>query len=130
LEAMAHGVVPVVSDLPSGIREVVNAETGILVHPDNVDGYAAAILQLDSDREDLAKKSRAASRLVRNGFSCEAMADRWLKMLGELPAAAAEWPISQKVTYSLMMRRLGLPFLPAFRPVGKLINRVAGKKLF
>jgi len=130
LEAMAHGVVPVVSDLPSGIREVVNSETGILVNPENVDGYAAAILELDSDREDLAKKGLAASRLARSGFSCEAMADRWLKMLRELPSAATEWPVSQKVTYSIMMRRLGFPFLPAFRPVGKLINRVAGKKLF
>jgi colanic acid/amylovoran biosynthesis glycosyltransferase len=128
LEAMAHGVVPVVSDLPSGIREVVNSETGILVNPENVDGYAAAILQLDWDREDLAKKSLAASRLVRNAFSCEAMADRWLKMLGELPSAATEWPVSPKVTYSIMMRRLGVPFLPAFRPVAKLINRVAGRK--
>jgi glycosyltransferase involved in cell wall biosynthesis len=130
LEAMAYGAVPVVSDLPSGIREVVNSETGILVNPENVDGYADAILKLDSDREDLAKKSRAASSLVTKGFSCEAMADRWLKMLSELPSSTAEWPSSQKVTYSLMMRRLGLPFLPAFRPVGKLINRVAGKKLF
>ena len=82
LEAMAHGVVPVVSDLPSGVREVVNAETGFLVNPENVDGYAAAILKLDSDREDLARKGLAASRLVKSRFSCEAMADRWLKMEG------------------------------------------------
>jgi colanic acid/amylovoran biosynthesis glycosyltransferase len=130
LEAMAHGVVPVVSDLPSGIREVVNAETGVLVHPENIDGYAAAILQLDANREDLARKSGAASRLVRDGFSSEAMADRWLKMLGDLSSTAEEWPVSQKVNYSLAMRSLGLPFLPAFRPAGKLINRIAGKKLF
>jgi glycosyltransferase involved in cell wall biosynthesis len=130
LEAMAQGAVPVVSDLPSGMREVVNTETGILVDPENVNGYAAAILQLDSDREDLAKKSLAASRFARNGFSSETMADRWLKMFGQLPAAAAEWPVGQKVAYSVMMRRLGLPFLPAFRPVGRFINSVAGKKLF
>ena len=117
-----------VSDLPSGMREVVNAETGILVDPENIDGYAAAILQLDSDREDLARKSLAAGRLVRKGFSCEAMADRWLKMLNELPSAAAPWPASQKVAYSIMMRKLGIPFLPAFRPVAKLVNRIAGHK--
>ncbi len=130
LEAMAHGVVPVVSDLPSGMREVVNDETGILVKPENVDGYAKAILQLDLDRENLTKKSLAARQAARNGFSCEVMADRWLKMFGELPSAPSQWPESQKVTYSMMMRRLGLPFLPAFRPVGKLINRVAGRKPF
>jgi glycosyltransferase involved in cell wall biosynthesis len=130
LEAMAQGVVPVVSDLPSGIREVVNTETGILVKPEDVNGYAKAILQLDSDREDLAKKSLAASRVVRNGFSCEVMADRWLQMFGRLSSAPAQWPASQKVEYSVMMRRLGLPFLPAFRPVGKLLNRIAGRKPF
>ena len=130
LEAMAQGVVPVVSDLPSGIREIVNAETGILINPEDVDGYGKAILQLDSDREDLAKKSLAASRAAKNGFSCEAMADRWLQMFGELPSAPAQWPVSQKVEYSIMMRRLGMPFLPAFRPVGKLINRFAGRKPF
>jgi glycosyltransferase involved in cell wall biosynthesis len=127
LEAMAQGAVPVVSDLPSGVREVVNAETGILINPENIDGYASAILQLDSDRQLLAKKSFAASLLVRNGFSCEAMADRWLKMFNELPSAPTAWPKSQKVTYSVMMRRLGLPFLPALRPVAKLVNRMAGR---
>jgi glycosyltransferase involved in cell wall biosynthesis len=125
LEAMAQGAVPVVSDLPSGIREVVNSDTGKLVNPENIDGYAAAILELDSDRQTLAKMSLAASSLVRNGFSTEAMASRWLRMLSELPSAAAVWPISQKVSYSIMMRRLGLPFLPAVRPVAKLIDRVA-----
>jgi glycosyltransferase involved in cell wall biosynthesis len=127
LEAMAQGAVPVVSDLPSGMREVVSPDTGILVQPQDIDGYAAAILRLDSDRENLAKKSLAASLLIRRTFSCEAMADRWLKMMDELPSAPAEWPPSQKVAFSFTMRRLGLPFLPALRPVGRLMNRLAGK---
>jgi hypothetical protein len=50
--------------------------------------------------------------------------------LRELPSAPTEWPVSQKVTYSITMRRLGFPFLPAIRPVAKLISRVAGPKLF
>jgi glycosyltransferase involved in cell wall biosynthesis len=130
LEAMAQGVVPVVSDLPSGMREIVNNETGILVNPEDIDGYAKAILQLDLDRKDLATKSRAARQAARNGFSCEAMAERWLQMFAELPSAPTHWPESQKVAYSIMMRRLGLPFLPALRPVSKLINRLAGRKPF
>jgi hypothetical protein len=32
--------------------------------------------------------------------------------------------------YSITMRRLGLPFLPAFRGVGKFLNRATGRKLF
>jgi colanic acid/amylovoran biosynthesis glycosyltransferase len=127
LEAMAHGVVPVVSDLPSGMREVVNSETGILVDPENVDGYAEAILRLDSDRADLVAKSRNASLLIRHDFSCQAMADRWLKMFDDLAAAPEPWPESQKITYSFAVRRLGLPFLQPVRVVNKLLKKFATK---
>jgi glycosyltransferase involved in cell wall biosynthesis len=127
LEAMAHGAVPVVSDLPSGMREVVGPETGILVKPENIDGYPAAILKLDSDRESLANKSLAASRLIRNTFSCEAMADRWLNMFDALASAPAEWSPSPKVTYSVTVRKLGLPFLPPVRAINNFMNRFSGK---
>jgi hypothetical protein len=124
---MAHGAVPVVSDLPSGMREVVNPETGILVKPENIDGYSAAILKLESDREILAHKSLAASRLIRKTFSSEAMADRWLSMFDALESAPAEWSTSPKVTYSFTVRKLGLPFLPPVRAVGNFMNRISGK---
>jgi glycosyltransferase involved in cell wall biosynthesis len=124
LEAMAQGAVPVVTDLASGTREVVNSQTGILVKPEDIDGYSAAILKLDTDREDLARKSLAASRLIRTTYSCQAMADRWLKMIDELPSAPAEWPVSPKVTYSFTVRKLGMPFLPPVRAVSKLMSRI------
>ncbi|MGD0745823.1 MAG: glycosyltransferase family 4 protein, partial [Verrucomicrobiota bacterium] len=44
LEAMGHGLVPVVSDLESGVREVVDATNGMLVPVDEVEGYARAII--------------------------------------------------------------------------------------
>ncbi len=92
LEAMARGVVPVVSDLPSGVREVVDAETGKLVAPDNIPGYAQAILWLHSHREELDRLSRNARRAVREKFSVAAMADRWLALLDAAPTAPVSWP--------------------------------------
>jgi glycosyltransferase involved in cell wall biosynthesis len=43
LEAMGHGLVPVVSDLASGMRDVVDDTTGILVDMNDIAGYARAI---------------------------------------------------------------------------------------
>jgi glycosyltransferase involved in cell wall biosynthesis len=81
LEAMGAGLVPVVSDLPSGIPEVVDASVGILVPPDRVAGYAEGIVRLHHHREVLRHMSEGAQARVRREFSVAAMADRWLGML-------------------------------------------------
>jgi glycosyltransferase involved in cell wall biosynthesis len=91
LEAMGHGVVPVVSDLESGIREVVDANSGIRVPLDDVDGYARAIVHLYENPGELAAKSAGARERVQNEFSIAAMTDRWLSVLVAAPTLA-EWP--------------------------------------
>lgn len=60
LEAMSAGLVPVVSDLPSGIPEVVNDDTGFRVAIGDIDGFVAPILALDRDRSRLETMSAAA----------------------------------------------------------------------
>ena len=92
LEAMGHGLVPVVSDLPSGIREVVDGRRGILVAPENIAGYAAAIIQLHRNRDQLRSFSQAAREKVRSGYSIAAMTDRWLAALPPGPATISPWP--------------------------------------
>jgi glycosyltransferase involved in cell wall biosynthesis len=92
LEAMGHGVVPIVSDLESGIREVVDATNGVLVPVDDLDGYVRAIAYFDKHRDELAAKSTAAAERVRVEFSVEAMADRWLKVLGKGADGTVVWP--------------------------------------
>jgi len=91
LEAMGHGLVPVVSDLESGIREVVDEHNGMLVPVDDVDGYARAIVHLNENRKELLAKSAAARERVRREFSVEATADRWLRVL-EAAARPVQWP--------------------------------------
>lgn len=65
LEAMAAGMVPVVSDLPSGIPEVVDrGETGFRCAVGAVDEFADAVAQLDRDRSRLETLGRAARKRV------------------------------------------------------------------
>lgn len=92
LEAMGHGLVPVVSNLPSGIPEVVDATTGILVPVDYVAGYARGIIHLHQHRDELAAKSAVARERVKTEFSVEAMTDRWLAVFPKNAAAVGEWP--------------------------------------
>jgi glycosyltransferase involved in cell wall biosynthesis len=90
LEAMGHGVVPVVSDLPSGIREIVDETTGRLVDPQDVPGYAAAIRWLHEHRPEWAQLSRTARARVLARHSVAAMTDQWLKLLPATPPV--DWP--------------------------------------
>ena len=92
LEAMGCGLVPVVSDLPSGIRELVDQDTGRRVAPDNLAGYAEAILWLHEHRQEKQRLSANARERVRRDFSVAAMTDRWLAALPPPPASEIRWP--------------------------------------
>jgi glycosyltransferase involved in cell wall biosynthesis len=92
LEAMSRGLVPVVSDLPSGIRELVDENTGRRVPPENTSGYAEAIVWLHHHREEMSRFSQNAREKVRLEFSVEAMTDRWLGALPPPPKAGSAWP--------------------------------------
>lgn len=83
LEAMGAGLVPVVSDLPSGISEVVDETNGIRVPIHEVGGYVAALASLCNDRPRLVAMGVAASERVREDYSTEAMAGRWARALTE-----------------------------------------------
>ena len=120
LEAMAAGVVPVVSDLTSGIREVVDETNGILVDPDNVDGFAAGIDELDKDRLALNEKSRNARSRVVEKFSTAAMTDRWLKLLGSYPSLGATWQTKFKV-----LAPVTAPYPILFTTPGRLLRRMS-----
>lgn len=122
LEAMGAGLVPVVSDLPSGVREVVNRDNGILVPLEPSRGYSEAIAGLHHDREKLFVMSASAREAVRRNFSTLAMYDRWESMLAQAPGLPAGWPES---TTLLPIRgaRHPLQFHPVLRPLRRLIKR-------
>lgn len=101
LEAMAHGVVPVVSDLESGIRDVVDTTNGMLVPVNEIEGYARAIIHLHEHRDELAAKSAAAHARVRQEFSVAAMTDRWLAAFPAAPVSPPVWPQRWKISAPL-----------------------------
>jgi len=86
LEAMAAGVVPVASDLPCGIRDVVApGRTGFLPRPGDVAAFAAAIGEAISDRGRLEEMSRAAREVVSESFDARRRA-------ADFEALFAQWP--------------------------------------
>lgn len=129
LEAMGTGVVPVVSDLPSGIPELVlHGSTGYVAPVGDVPAFADAIAALDRDRDRLEAMSEAARRLVAERHDVraqtaayEALFARWRELrrprAARLPLPAAN--------------RLDRPWLPnalvyAVRSGVHLLNRRAG----
>lgn len=92
LEAMGEGVVPVVSDLESGLRQVVTEQTGICVPVGNVAAAADAIGALARDPARLAALSSAAGKLAREEYSAARMGQRYLDLIGAIAKPGAVWP--------------------------------------
>jgi glycosyltransferase involved in cell wall biosynthesis len=122
LEAMGHGLVPVVSDLESGVSEVVDAGNGLLVPVNDVEGYARAIIHLHEHRDELSAKSAAARERVRRKFSVEAMTDRWLAAFPQQPCTTGNWPATWNIKPPLGVPH---PFLHA--PPLRAVRRLAAK---
>jgi glycosyltransferase involved in cell wall biosynthesis len=97
LEAMGAGVVPVVSNIASGVPELVTAgATGILPEVGDVDGFADAIAQLAADRVLLERFSHAGRQLVTERFDIhdrvreyQALYARYAELYRPLPSDAA-----------------------------------------
>jgi glycosyltransferase involved in cell wall biosynthesis len=84
LEAMAHGVVPVVRSIPSGIPELVaNEATGLLVGAD-VESAVNAIIRLLGDASLWETCSSGAYEKVRAEYNAELSYAGWVQLLAEL----------------------------------------------
>jgi glycosyltransferase involved in cell wall biosynthesis len=122
LEGMAYGLVPVVSNIKSGVSEVVDAKCGILVEPEDVAGYAAGILELSKNPAAFAAMSEEAAEKVRTHFSVEAMTDRWLALLLKLKKQEdVKWPEAFAVGGPL--NGSTLRHLPPVRTLRRLVLR-------
>lgn len=88
LEAMGAGLVPVVSDIESGVPEVVDTEgNGIRLPVGDVGAFAAAIAALAADPDRLEQLSAAARHSVASRFdirdrvgSYESLYARWAEL--------------------------------------------------
>jgi len=123
LEAMGHGLVPVVSDLESGIAEVVDESTGIRVPSSETTGYARSIVSLHRDRSLLARLSAAARSRVAKVYSRQAVAERWTSVLAHVPAVNSSWPDRWKIT-PILAAPNPWRFHPLLRPARRVFARV------
>jgi colanic acid/amylovoran biosynthesis glycosyltransferase len=108
MEAMACGLVPIVSSMRSGVTDLIdNGVTGVVVPPDNPSAFASAVEKLASDRHLWKKLSNAAREaVIEKGFTMENCADRWVKFLDDLETRC------DKKKHSLIIPRLDQLNLP------------------
>lgn len=92
LEAMGAGVVPVISDLPSGLAEVVDVSRGCRVPVGDVERAAEVIMELCRDRARLHECATQAACFAREHYNADAMADHYCQLLDELSPSSKDWP--------------------------------------
>jgi glycosyltransferase involved in cell wall biosynthesis len=93
LEAMSAGVVPVVSDLACGVREIVEpGVSGYLPRLGDAGGFAEAIEELDQNRDRLETMGLAGRRTICERFDAreravhyESLYARWRELRRERP---------------------------------------------
>ncbi len=81
LEAMAHGCVPVVTDIRSGVHEVIeDGEEGFIVPVGEVDAFVARLMLLAEDPIKREKMAVKAYERVKGEFSLESMTCAYLHL--------------------------------------------------
>jgi glycosyltransferase involved in cell wall biosynthesis len=125
LEAMGAGAVPVVSDLVSGMREVVDPSRGFLVAVDDIEAAAEAIATLGLNNDLLTTLSGAATTYVRTQFSAKEMSAGFQQLFCELETEASIWPPKAIVPAP---RGVRAPW--AFRGAARVVRRLLRKVRF
>ena len=87
LEAQALGVPAVAFDCPTGPREIVSAETGVIVPAEDVAALAQAMVRLLRDPDLRARMASAAIARSRAVFSRERQLDAWAALIDEVALA-------------------------------------------
>ncbi len=124
LEAMGNGLVPVVSDLESGLREIVSESCGLRVATGDVSAAVAALQALAADRTTLRVLSNAARSAARANYSASVMADRYLALIDSMmPDTPVFWPASGAVPTPLGVAS-PMYFHPAVRPLRRCAKRL------
>jgi glycosyltransferase involved in cell wall biosynthesis len=111
LEGMAAGCVPVVSDLPSGIPEIVeNGISGFRVPPGDIEGFARAIASIAGNRDAVRSMGAEATARIKSRFDITRQAPEYQRAI----AAAADLTPRWKQSLIFTGSRLDQPWLPNF----------------
>jgi glycosyltransferase involved in cell wall biosynthesis len=108
LEAMSAGLVPVVTDLPSGVPEVVNDGSGIRVPLGDCPAFAAAIINLRNEPQRLNAMSLAARQQAER-FRIEDRVQGYLDLFCQWQEFSRPWAGPMKLNHG---SRLDKPWIP------------------
>jgi glycosyltransferase involved in cell wall biosynthesis len=110
LEAGARGVVPVVSDLPSGIPEVVTPRvTGFRPSPGDIDGFAGAIAYLANDRTELHAMGAAIRDRVAGHYDAAHCTAAYQALFAQWRELKRPWKQGGRLSHA---SRLDQPWIP------------------
>jgi len=110
LEAGAAGVVPVVSDLPSGIPEIVeNGVSGFRVRVGDIDGFVEAIGRIAADRDLLDAMSVGVRQVVSTRFDVTVNTAAYQSLFASWQTLRRPRPARLVMPYG---SRLDRPWLP------------------
>lgn len=121
LEAMSMGCVPVVTDLPGGIQEVVtDGVTGFKCNIDDNRRFAEAIMNLHNNRGLMCQMQLNAAQLVRNNFEVNKQSGLYQELFNKI-ATRSTAPLHHKINKKIGSR-LDQPWLP--NVFTKLLRRI------
>ena len=94
LEAMGASLVPVVSNMRSGVPDIIrNGENGLIAPIGGIQEFADALEYLANNRERREQLAREARRtIVEEGYCVQDMADRYYAVLEQIMATPFERP--------------------------------------
>lgn len=124
LEALAHGLVPVISDLGRDFREIIKGTGGKLVDPKKPQDYAKAISKLSKNRLKIPQYRRLCYKKWKAEYSSEEMTKRWTTFLAKVPSNRPDqvkWDEAQRILPPLPLQNK-IIFRPAFRPFRRLLK--------
>lgn len=116
LEAMSRGVVPVVSDIRSGVPDaIVPGENGLVAPVGDIGAFADRLEWLWNHPADRHRLAAAATRTIESTFRLEQMIDRYIELFRRVVADPLPRPqgpvvpplhLSPETTWSLWARRV------------------------
>jgi glycosyltransferase involved in cell wall biosynthesis len=109
LEAGAAGVVPVVSNLPSGIPEVVTpGTTGYRPAVGDIRGFVDAIAALEADRDSLSRMSAAVREVVKRRYDANPCSADYQRLFHQVMRRRRHW-VARSLPYGSRLDRRWIP---------------------
>jgi len=117
IEAMACGVVPVVSDIP-GLKDVV-ADAGFMATVGDEESFAEVIKKINDNRNELFNKAQKSSQRMRECFSSEVMSKGYIEVVEKISHKLKNKYRSGKIDKEILGTYYFVPYL-----VKKVIKRI------